>query len=333
MAIDPKIINMYNNLIDEISIFVKSDQNLSFDLNSKLTVNDYITIDKRINRNAVIKTDPIDLLYKNEIKETKKTFENVKNGQSLDISSIESFIDTALPDITGNNNILSRIRQLKEDDDYTYRHSLNVSILATNIGKWLGYSAKQLKELGTAALLFDIGKLTIPSEILNRPHKVTSKESKIIQQHTVTGYNMLKLLNLPDSILLAVLQHHENMDGSGYPLGVSGDKIHEFAKIIHICDMYDAMTTDRIYAPKKSPFEVADLIRIESGSKLDPGIAYIFLNNIAEFYSGSKVILNNGQTGTIRHINPLNPTSITLQIGEKFLDLSKSPQLKIVDFI
>lgn len=333
MALDSKIVNIYDDLIREISLFVKSDQNLSFNLDTKLTVNDYITIDKRINRNAIIKTEPIDQLYKNEIQETKKTFENVKNGQSLNISSIEAFIDIALPDITGNNNILSRIRQLKEDDDYTYRHSLNVAILATNIGKWLGYSPEQLKELGTAALLFDIGKLTIPSEILNRPHKVTSKESKIIQQHTVTGYNMLKLLNLSDSILLAVLQHHENMDGSGYPLGVSGDKIHEFARIIHICDMYDAMTTDRIYAKKKSPFEVADLIRIESGTKLDPGIAYIFLNNIAEFYLGTKVILSNGQIGTIRHVNPLDPTSITIQVDQTFFDLNKSPHLKILDFI
>lgn len=333
MSLDNKIQELYSLIIEEIKNFIIDDKPSEAIDDNTLSVNDYIIMDKRINRNAIIKTKPIDQIYKTEMLETKKTFEDIKKGKNLNISSIENFVNNALQDMTGNNNIISRIKQLKEDDDYTYRHSFNVSLLATNIGKWLGYSNSDLKDLGTAGLLFDIGKLKIPDHILNRPHQVTAKEIKIIQQHTVTGYNMLKSLNLSNNILMATLQHHENIDGSGYPLGLMSNKIHEFAKIIHICDMYDAMTTNKVYADKKSPFEAADIIRTLSGVTLDPTITFIFLSNISEFYSGSDVLLSDNSVGTIIHINPTNPTKPTIKVNNKFIDMTKNSNLKIVDII
>lgn len=325
--------NLYSLIINEIKDLVISDKSFEHIIDDKPIPDEYIIIDKRIDRNAIIRTKPLDQLYSTEISKTKKIFDDIKNGKNLDISSMEQFINTALNDMTINNNVLSSINQLKIDDNYTYNHSFNVSLLSTIIGKWLGYSVSNLKELGLAGLLFDIGKLKIPDYILNRPHHVTSKESKIIQQHTVTGYQMLKSLNLPDNILMATLQHHENIDGSGYPLKIKANRIHEFAKIIHICDMYDAMTTTRIYADKKSPFEAADIIRIESGLTLDPSIAFVFLSNIAEFYSGRDVKLNDNSIGTIIHINPNNPTKPTIKIGNAFVDMTKHSTLKIIDLI
>lgn len=325
----------YTDLISDIKLLIKSSKIESeFKEDNLLPVFDKILIAQRKSKlNLVVKTDPIDEIHKESILKSKQAFADVRNGKNLDVLAIQNLVDESLPDLTGNNNVLSRIRQLKEDDDYTYRHSFNVSLLAVAIGKWLGYSDSELKDLSLAGLLFDVGKLKIPPYILQRPNQVTAKEKKIIQQHTVLGYNMLKELKLPESVILSSLQHHEKVNGEGYPLKIKENQIHEFAQIIHICDAYDAMTTNKVYSEKKSPFEAADIIRKESGISFSSSISFIFLMNLVEFYSGCDVSLNNGQIGKIIHISPMSPTKPTILVDNKFIDLSKESNLKIVDIV
>lgn len=325
----------YENLISDIKILVKSAKNefVEKDLFQPPPLDMLLKAHRKNKANIIVKTVPIDQLHEERIERSKRAFADVQIGKALDISAIQELVDEAFPDLMGNNNVLSRIRQLKDDDDYTYRHSFNVSLLAVAIGKWLGYSDDDLKELSLAGLLFDIGKLKIPPYILQRPGTVTAKEAAIIQQHTVLGYNMLKELDLPDSILYATLQHHENIAGGGYPLNLTEKQIHEFAQIIHICDAYDAMTTQKIYGQKKSPFEAADIIRLESGTTFSPRIAFIFLSNLVEFYMGCNVRLSDGQIGTIVHINPHKPTKPTVMVNNKFIDLSVDTSISIIDIV
>lgn len=124
------------------------------------------------------------------------------------------------------------------------------------LGKWMGYAGQNLKELILAELVHDIGKTLVLLEILNNPGRLTDIEMEVMKTHTTLGYQMICNLNIPQSVMLGTLQHHERSDGSGYPLRVGSSKIHEFAKIIAAADIFDAMTSDRVYRAKISPFTV-----------------------------------------------------------------------------
>ncbi|GKT33897.1 HD-GYP domain-containing protein, partial [Aduncisulcus paluster] len=185
-----------------------------------------------------------------------------------------------------NNDVLMRLNQLKESDDYTFEHSLRVSILASMIGKWLGYSKDQLIELGQAALLFDIGKMKIPDFILNKEKPITEDEFEVIKRHAQFGYSVLmKTQGVTNNIKYSALQHHERLDGSG---------------------------------PKVSPFKAAEFISWQSGTTLDSKVCYVFLSNLAEFFVGKKVRLSTGEEGTIIYVDVNFPTRPVVQVGEKF---------------
>ncbi len=177
-------------------------------------------------------------------------------GKKIILTEINEELDELVNEILVNDNILGRMRQLEEKDDYTFNHSLNVSMLATMLGKWIGYSQKQIKQLALTGLFHDIGKLKISDNIINKPGKLTDTEFNKMKQHPIYSYNILKeTVGISSNVAMGALQHHEREDGSGYPpLGLKSKEIHEYAKIIAVCDTYDAITSNRVYKPKVSPF-------------------------------------------------------------------------------
>jgi len=216
-------------------------------------------------------------------------------------------------------------------DDYTFHHSLDVAVLCGVVGRWLGYKGEELKDLVLAGLLHDIGKTQIPLEILRKPGKLTPEETKIMQLHTTRGYNLVKELDLPAAVTYAVLQHHEREDGSGYPLQVTGDKIHPFAKLIAVIDIYDAMTCDKVYRKKVTPFEAVETITRDMYDKLDPNICAVFLNNVRDYFIGNTVLLSDGREAEVVYLGQyISSRPVVRTEDGLFIDLEQRKELSIV---
>lgn len=276
---------------------------------------------------------PIDKKHEESVRETKQAFEKLREADSIDLDSIKKSIDDFLPDMLRNNDVLMRLNQLQKSDDYTFEHSFRVSILAAMIGKWIGYSSEQIEELASAALLFDMGKMKIPEFILKKP-KVSEDEMEVIRRHSQFGYSILmKTPGVTPNIKYSALQHHERIDGSGYPLRIKGGQIHEFAKIIMICDIFDAITHDRPYKKKMSHFKAAEYISWQSGVTLDSRLCYVFLSNIAEFYTGKEVMLSTGERGRIIYVDVNFPTRPVVKVENKIIDLVKEKNIGVDELL
>ncbi len=294
----------------------------------------YVYIYDENDISSSLEENKLEIKYEILADKLDNVFTDIKIGKKIILTEINNEVDSLIDEIIGNDNILARIRELEEKDDYTFNHSLNVSMLATMLGKWMRYSQKQIKQLAIAGLFHDIGKLKINDNIINKPGKLTDEEFKKIKEHSIYGYNILKeTVGISKNISLAVLQHHEREDGSGYPLGLKGNQIHEYAKIIAICDTYDAMTSNRVYKSKKSPFFAAEILRDEGFNILDPKMTRVFLDKIAGFYVGCTVLLSNGEEGDIVYIHPQAPTKAIVKLGDKFIDFLEPQNLEIVDII
>ncbi len=186
------------------------------------------------------------------------------------------------------------INDLRVSDEYTYQHSVDVAVLATMLGKFAGLSKKDLNSLATAGLLHDIGKQRIPNEILNKPSRLTEEEMEIMRTHSVLGYEIAQgMRNISDEVRDAILQHHEKVDGSGYPYAAENLEITTFAKMICIADIYDALTHKRCYKEPMSSAE-AFAIMVNAISSYDPQLFVEFFKHITFYPVGSDVILSDG---------------------------------------
>jgi len=262
--------------------------------------------------------------------ETKGLIETIKKDGDLDLERIKDNVEKALPDMIRNNDVLMRLNQLKATDDYTFGHSLRVSILAAMLGKWLGYSDEEILELAETGLLFDMGKMRIPEYLLQKPGKVTPEEFELLKKHAQFGYSiLLSTRGVSSNIKYATLHHHERMDGSGYPLRLRENQIHDFAKIIMVCDVFDALVTDRPYSKAISPIMAAEYLLWSSGKLFDTKVCYVFIKNLAEFYIGKKVKLTSGETGTIVFIEDNYPTRPIVKVGDKFVNLIKEREINV----
>ncbi|MFT9497722.1 HD-GYP domain-containing protein, partial [Anaerosolibacter sp.] len=261
-------------------------------------------------------------------------FHNASIGNKLEIVKIQQAMEPIIKELIKDSNKLSKIRKVKMLDHYTLSHSINVALLATITGKWLGFSLEELKELATAGFLHDIGKAMIPIEILNKPGMLTNEEFQIIKKHAIYGYNCLKNTpNISKNILDGISQHHERMDGSGYPFKLKAYEIHKYARIIAIVDTFDAIISKRPYKPKQSPFKAMEILHSGLFHTLDPHICSVFLDNISILYTGNTVKLNSNEVGEIVTINKHFPTRPFVKIDDKFIDLSKNMNYEIVELM
>ena len=273
---------------------------------------------------------PIDIKHEAALSDIKDVIGRIRDEGTLDIDRIRKNVEETLPDMIRNNDVLMRLNQLKASDDYTFHHSLRVSIIAAMIGKWLGYHEHEILELAEAGLLFDMGKLNIPEFLLQKPDKVTPDEFELIKKHAQFGYSiLLRTRGVSNNIKYAALHHHERMDGSGYPLRLRENQIHDFAKIIMVCDVFDALTSDRPYKKAISPIMAAEYLSWNSGKIFDPKVCYVLIKKLSEFYLGKTVKLTNGEIGKIVFVEENYPTRPIVQVGEKFVNLIKERSLNI----
>lgn len=223
-------------------------------------------------------------------------------------------------------DVFDMLHNMRQVNDSTYAHSLNVAIISRIIGKWLHFSNEELDTLTLAGLLHDIGKTKIPDEVLNKDGKLTDEEFQMIRNHPKYGYDILKSQPLNSHIKKAALMHHERCDGSGYPMGLTMEEIDDYALIIAIADVYDAMTAARSYRAPLCPFEVIAEFEKDGLQKYKPKYILTFLENIANAYQNNRVMLSDGTSARIVLLNHRRLSKPLVQLDDgSCIDLEKSP--------
>lgn len=227
-------------------------------------------------------------------------FNEARMGNAIKVSEAAPLVEEISQSITRNPEAFLNLARLKTKDDYTYMHSVAVCALMIALGKQLGLTGADLKEAGLAGLLHDVGKMMIPEEILNKPGKLTDEEFEIIKAHPLKGWELLN--GSPDITATALdvcLHHHERVDGKGYPDKLSGDKLSLFARMGAVCDVYDALTSNRCY---KNGWEPADTIRKMAEWKnghFDERVFQAFVKTIGIYPSGTLVRLKSGRLAIV----------------------------------
>lgn len=232
------------------------------------------------------------------------------------------------------HHMLEMLHCIRCIDTSTYAHSMNVAILSRLMGRWLHYSKEDVDILTLCGLFHDIGKSRIPRSVLMKPARLTAEEYSVMKKHSLYGYELLKPLSLDSRIKRVALMHHERSDGSGYPLGLQTADIDPFSIIVSIADVYDAMTTDRVYREAICPFEVIETFEQEGFSKYNKHYTMVFLNHIVDTYMNYHVRLNDGSLGQIVLKNKKDLARPTLYLSSKeYLDLAMHPELYIKEII
>ncbi len=224
----------------------------------------------------------------------------------------------------GKSSVGINLSKLKVSDEYTYKHSVDVGIMAGTLAMALGFDAACVEDVTLAGLLHDLGKERVPSEILNKPSKLTAEEFSVMKLHPVHGYSMLMSSSeLSEVIRQGILNHHENVDGTGYPRGLRGDDIGDMAKIISIVDVFDALVTARPYKDGKTPSQAIEIM-FTMLNKFDERYFRAFLGIVNAYPNGTIIQLSNGETAIVIRQNkayPLRPVIRLTATGE-VVDLS-----------
>lgn len=305
---------------------IKKLKNLGF---SKLRIFDDST--EIIEANS---TEIFNAQYEENLNVVKEVLHDISNGKNLNVDEIENVSETMILKINENRDIVRCINQIRDIDDYTYSHSINVSMLSMLLAKWMKYDLKHIKLINQAGLLHDIGKVKISPDILNKHGSLTEDEFNEMKKHPTLGYKLVQgTPGISNHVCMGVLMHHERDDGSGYPFGLKDKSIHNYAKIIAVADIYDAMTSDRVYKFRKSPFEVFEIMENDSFGVLDTKIVSTFLLNIAAYYIGDLVKLSTGEIAEIIHINSRHISQPLVKVNEKFIDLSTDLSIKISELL
>ena len=234
------------------------------------------------------------------------------------------------------DNISLDIQDLRGFDDYTYRHSVNVAVLSTIIGMGMWMTRRELIDLCIGAILHDLGKLEISQEILHKPGQLTNEEFEIMKQHSTLSYELVKNnYGISSTSKNGILFHHENEDGSGYPMGLKNGEIHMYAKIIHVADVYDALTSKRPYKDSYVPAEAVEYLMGNGGILFDLNVVKHFVNYVQIYPRGTEICLSDGREGIVLYNNKENSLrpvvrlftgeELDLNDGSKYLNLTINP--------
>ncbi|MFA9379782.1 MAG: HD-GYP domain-containing protein [Acetanaerobacterium sp.] len=251
----------------------------------------------------------------------------------LQLDRLSSTVDTLINEIKNNEEFMINIVDLKMYDDYTYHHSLSVGVVSIAVGIGLELDNVYLHQVGLSAILHDIGKLMIPSSIIQKPSSLTEEEYELIKKHPMYGTQLLPhRFDVPETIFDGIRSHHERMDGSGYPEGLKEDEIPLTGRILAVADVYDALTSDRPYRAPSLPSEASEYIMGGTGSYFDENVVGAFVRKVAPYPVGTCVRLSNGAIAVVTKNDesaPLRPT-VRLVNGNTVISLTDKKYLNIV---
>ena len=257
----------------------------------------------------------------------------VKKNAPLDINDILQNTLALLHHSTKNVHILEMINNMRQYDDSTYAHSINVALISNVLATWLRMNEDEIYLVTQCGLLHDIGKIKVPDNIIKKPGRLTDEEFNIVKTHPFSGYEILSKHKLNPHIANCAMMHHERADGSGYPYGLTDEKIDTYAKIIAIADVYDAMTSARVYRGAMCPFKVVNILESEGLSKYDTHYLLTFIENILNTYIKSNVRLSDGRSGEVIMINKHSLSRPLIRCGAYYIDLSKEPDAVYIEEI
>lgn len=271
--------------------------------------------------------------------QVKKTMFSFKAVGHFDISKIAGLVDEIIQQLLDKKDIVFALSQMRSIDDYTYRHSVNVSVLSLIIGIDMELDKDSLRNLGLGAILHDIGKVVVPEDILKKPSKLTSEEYEEIKKHTEYGYEILRQTNVNEEAAQIALYHHEKYDGTGYVKGLKSSSIPLFSRIVTIADVYDAMSNDRVYQKRLPHDRIFREITHLGDKQFDSDIMERFAKHLSIYPTGTGVILNSEHRGIVLKQNKLYPESPVVRIFKEHrkdirdlyvdIDLSTTKELYI----
>lgn len=274
--------------------------------------------------------------YVHAVKETKLMFENWEKHPQLDIKNIRQLISSLVAKGEESIKSILELHHYNEKQNYYYHHMVAIAVISAFIANKLKYEKSERMQIALAAFLSDAGMVKEGSHVYKKDDVLSEAEYERIQNHPILSYRMIEHEPyLSKNIKLAVLQHHERLDGSGYPLGIHNDKLHPYAKIIAVSDMFHAMTSERNYRKKQSPFKVIEEMMKDQLGKLDMKVVEALVQSIVYFSNGTKVRLTNNDIGEIVFIDDKHPTRpmVKKESSEEIIHLLHNQNLYIEEIL
>ncbi|WP_303758258.1 HD-GYP domain-containing protein [Selenomonas ruminantium] len=302
-------------------VYIKDEYELS---------RNYQTASSIFNRsNAFVKE------YDSVVQEAKSIFEETEKSGNVPLAETQDMVKEAIAPMARNSGAIDYLYELNHRSSDLYNHALRVSILAGVIAKWMHFKRAKTRELILSGFLHDIGKCKFPQRLLDKNiNNLQGEDYEAYIKHTVDGQHILNgVAGLSDGIKLAALQHHERMDGTGFPFGNSGTDIHEYARIIMIADLYDNITTERQGYVKQTPFAAIAQLTENMYTSLDPEVCVPVLTHIKDAFLGSRITLNTGEKGIIAaYPNDFAAHPIVSMSSGMLINLNEHPELVITEY-
>lgn len=270
--------------------------------------------------------------YNQSIDVVNRAFEQARLTKEVPVESFVEMSEELQKNIPESGNIIDQLYNLPSCDDYTMHHSANVSVIAALLAGWLGYPPQVVSDISLAGLLHDIGKSQLPKHLLHRPDRLQPEDYAQYQAHVKLGYELLEQNpDLPKPVKMSILAHHERQDGSGYPYKLSGDKIHPYAQIVAIADLYDeGLTINRNPDIVYSPYIALEKLK-DNLSKVSAKPVITFVDRMTNFLSGNMVAITDGRIGRVVFINKQSPCRPMIQLEDgQVLDLADTPELQVM---
>lgn len=235
----------------------------------------------------------------------KSLMDEIRLGNSVNTPAAKETVANCVDSVIRNPDAMLLLSRLKNKDEYTSEHSLNVSIISIAFARHIGMDRDQLNEIGLCGMLHDMGKIVTPQEVLNKPGRLEGEEIEIMKRHPADGREILMASSgIHDSVIDVAYGHHERLDGSGYPRGVESDKLSLYTKMVTIADVFDAVTSDRVYRDGTSAFEALRILHAQRGTNYDPSLIIKFIECVGIFPIGTVVELHNGEIGLVIQTHP-----------------------------
>lgn len=252
-----------------------------------------------------------------------KTFmDEIKFGRSIDVQLARAAVSDCVASVTRNPEAMMFLAQIRHRDEYTSEHSFDVCVYAIVLGRHLGMQPKELENLGTCGLLHDMGKVSIPPELLQKKGQLSAEEFELMKKHTLFGRDILMASrNLFNGAVDVAYAHHENIDGSGYPRGLLGHQLSQNSKIVAVVDRYDAITSERVYQNGRTHMEAITILnKAAAKQQIDSPLTMGFVSTLGVFPAGSIVELSSGEIAIVLTQNPqhrLRPQILLVRDSQK----------------